>query len=93
MCNHAQTCVILRKPSIICVETEVYCLQRLVGKAVEAAPAAAGAGLALPVVVLSAAKLAEDQLDAITARACNKMRSCCIKRKFSSGRWGGGGPG
>jgi hypothetical protein len=61
--NHAQT---LRKPCatmlnmrdpaqtldhFICVETEVYFLERLVGKAVEA-PSAAGAGLALPVVVL-----------------------------------------
>ncbi len=92
MRNHAQTCVILRKHLIICIEEEVYCLQRLVGKAVEA-PAAAGAGLALPVVVLSAAMLAEDQLDAISARACNKVRSCGIKRKFSSGRWGGCGLG
>jgi hypothetical protein len=36
---------------IICVETEVDCLERLVEKAVEA-PTATGASLALPVVVL-----------------------------------------
>ncbi len=92
MRNHAQTCVILRKLLIICVVTEVYCLERLVGKAVKA-PAAAGISLSLPVVVQSAAKLAEDRLDAISARACNEVRSCGIKRKFSLGRWGGGGPG
>jgi hypothetical protein len=34
--NAAQTCVNLRKLLIICVKTEVYCLKRLVGKAVEA---------------------------------------------------------
>ena len=34
--NAVQTCVNLRKLLIICVKTEVYCLKRLVGKAVEA---------------------------------------------------------
>ena len=34
--NAAQTCVNLRKLLITCVKTEVYCLKRLVGKAVEA---------------------------------------------------------
>ncbi len=34
--NAAQTCVNLHKLLIVCVKTEVYCLKRLVVKAVEA---------------------------------------------------------